>query len=478
MLDKTMFYIGGAWVKSADGRPVPVINPATEEAYATISLGGQQDTNMAVAAAQSAFGDWSSSTPEIRVAYLKALLDVYERRKADMAQAISDEMGAPIDLALRDQTGAGSSHLASFIDALGKMNFERPMQPKLAGQDLRLEAAGVAALITPWNWPMNQIVLKVGAALAAGCTMVLKPSEISPISAMVFAEMIDEAAIPAGVFNLLNGDGAGVGTMLSGHPDVDVISFTGSTRAGMAIGRIAAEGIKRVSLELGGKSPNLIFDDCDIDAAARRGALAVFNNSGQSCIAPTRMLVERTAYDRAVEIAAETAKQTKVDAPSKPGGHIRPVVSAAQFDKVQRLIQSGVDQGARLVAGGVGRPEGMNRGWFVKPTVFADVTPDMTIMREEIFGPVLTMMPFEDEDHAVALANDTEYGLGSYIQSDNPERARRIARQIRAGMVQVNGSGRAAGSPFGGYKMSGIGREGGVWGIEEFLEIKLISGIK
>jgi aldehyde dehydrogenase (NAD+) len=477
MVEKTQFYIDGAWVDSHDGRRFPVINPATEEAYATITLGGEKDTVAAIMAARSAFPAWSETPPEARANHLRALLDVYIRRSADMAAAISDEMGAPIDMALDQQVQAGTSHLANFIDALGEIRFERPVRPGLVGQDVRLEAAGVAALITPWNWPMNQIVLKVGAALAAGCTIVLKPSEIAPISGIVFAEMVHEAGLPAGVFNMLNGDGAGVGTVLSGHPEVDVISFTGSTRAGVLIGRAAADGIKRVSLELGGKSPNLIFDDCDIDAAVRRGAQAVFNNTGQSCNAPTRMLVERSAYDRAVEVAAQTADETRVDLPSKPGDHIGPLVSEAQFEKVQRLIQTGIDEGARLVAGGTGRPDGMNRGWFVRPTVFADVTPDMTIMREEIFGPVVAMMPFEDEASAIAHANDTDYGLSSYIQTGDPERARRVASQIRSGMVQVNGVSRAPGSPFGGYKKSGIGREGGVWGIEEFLETKLVCGI-
>ena len=324
---------------------------------------------------------------------------------------------------------------------------------------------------------MNQVVLKVGAALAAGCTMVLKPSEIAPMSSILFAECIDAAGFPAGVFNMINGDGAGVGSLLSAHPDIDVVSFTGSTRAGVLISKAAADTVKTVSLELGGKSPNLVFDDCDVTAAVARGAAFCFNNTGQSCNAASRMLVERSAYEQAVEAAAATATATTVDLPSKPGNHIGPLVSEAQFNKVQGLIQSGIDDGARLVAGGVGRPEGLNRGWFVKPTVFADTTQDMTIIREEIFGPVLAIMPFDTEEEAIALANDTPYGLAAYIQTGDMDRARRVAAQLRAGMIQVNGASRISGSPFGGYKQSGVGREGGMWGIEEFLEIKTISGI-
>ena len=324
---------------------------------------------------------------------------------------------------------------------------------------------------------MNQVVLKVGAALAAGCTMVLKPSEIAPMSSVLFADIVHSSGVPAGVFNMVNGDGPGVGTVLSTHPDIDVVSFTGSTRAGILISKGAADTIKTVSLELGGKSPNLVFDDTDIDAAVARGTNFCFYNTGQSCNAATRMLVERSAYEQAVEAARKTAEATVVDLPNKSGKHIGPLVSEAQFDKVQKMIQAGIDEGARLVSGGVGRPEGLNRGWFVRPTVFADCTPDMTIMREEIFGPVLAMMPFDTEEEAIGIANDTPYGLSAYVQTGSNERARRVAGKLRAGMVQVNGASRASGSPFGGYKQSGVGREGGVWGIEEFLETKSISGI-
>ena len=477
MIEKRQFYINGAWVDPVAGADFPVFNPATEEPFATISLGGAADAEAAIAAARAAFTSWSMTTPAERSAHLKSILEVYQARAADMAEAISTEMGAPIDMALTDQAGSGPSHLKAFIRALDGFEWVRPLRPGVDGQDLVFEAAGVAALITPWNWPMNQVVLKVGAALAAGCTMVLKPSEIAPLSSIVFAEIMHEARIPAGVFNMVNGDGAGVGSILSSHPEIDVVSFTGSTRAGILISKAAADTIKTVSLELGGKSPNLVFADTDVEAAVTRGARFCFNNTGQSCNSATRMLVEREVYDQAVEVAAATAEATVVDLPSKQGGHIGPLVSEAQFSKVQTLIQAGIDEGARLVAGGTGRPDGLNRGWFVRPTVFADTTPDMTIMREEIFGPVLAMMPFDSEEEAIEIANDTPYGLAAYIQTGNPERARRVAAQLRAGMVQVNGAGRPSGSPFGGYKQSGVGREGGVWGIEEFLEMKTISGI-
>ncbi|MEL0197343.1 MAG: aldehyde dehydrogenase family protein [Rhodobiaceae bacterium] len=471
------FYIDGAWVAPREGTDFPVYNPATEEAYATISLGGAADAEAAITAARRAFASWSLTTPAERGEVLRAILAVYEKRASDMAAAISNEMGAPIDMAMSDQAGSGRSHLKAFIRALDAFEWQHPLRPGVDGQDLVYEPAGVAGLITPWNWPMNQVVLKVGAALAAGCTMVLKPSEVAPMSSILFSEIIHEAGLPAGVYNMVNGDGEGVGSILSSHPGIDVVSFTGSTRAGILISKAAADTVKTVSLELGGKSPNLVFADTDIDAAVARGASLSFAKTGQSCNAATRMLVERPAYERAVEVAKATAEATLVDLPDKSGGHIGPLVSQVQFDKVQRLIQAGIDEGARLVAGGTGRPEGLNRGWFARPTVFADATPDMTIMREEIFGPVLAMMPFDSEDEAIELANDTPYGLAAYIQTDSAERARRVAGRLRAGMIQVNGAHRASGAPFGGYKQSGVGREGGAWGIEEFLEIKTISGI-
>ena len=477
MIDKRNHYINGAWVAPQGGTDAPVYNPATEEPYATISLGSAADAEAAILAARAAFPVWSATTPEARSEVLKNILAVYETCAAEMAETISTEMGAPIDMAMSDQAGAGRNHLKAFIRAMDSFEWSRPNRPGVEGQDITHEAAGVAALITPWNWPMNQVVLKVGAALAAGCTMVLKPSEIAPMSSILFAEIMHEAGVPAGVFNMVNGDGVGVGSILSAHPEIDVVSFTGSTRAGILISKAAADTVKTVSLELGGKSPNLVFADSDLDAAVERGVRFCFSNTGQSCNAATRMLVERSVYERAVEVAAATADATGVDLPSKAGGHIGPLVSQAQFDKVQGLIQTGIDEGARLIAGGVGRPEGLNRGWFARPTVFADATPDMTIMREEIFGPVMAMMPFDTEEEAIALANDTPYGLAAYIQTGSTDRARRVASQLRAGMIQVNGAQRASGMPFGGYKQSGVGREGGILGIEEFLEVKTVSGI-
>ena len=477
MTNMRNFYIDGAWVAPRDGTDFPVYNPATEEVFATISLGGAADAEAAITAARTAFAGWSMTTPAERGEVLRAILAVYEKRAQDMAEAISNEMGAPIDMSLSDQAASGRGHLKAFIRALDSFEWQHPLRPGVEGQDLVYEPAGVAGLITPWNWPMNQVVLKVGAALAAGCTMVLTPSEIAPMSSIVFSEIMHEAGVPAGVFNMVNGDGVGIGSILSSHPGIDVVSFTGSTRAGILISKAAADTVKTVSLELGGKSPNLVFADTDIDVAVARGARFCFANTGQSCNAATRMLVERSAYERAVEVARATAESTKVDLPDKAGDHIGPLVSQAQFEKVQRLIQAGIDEGARLVAGGTGRPEGLNRGWFARPTVFADATSDMTIMREEIFGPVMAMMPFDSEDEAIELANDTPYGLAAYIQTDSAERARRVAGRLRAGMVQVNGASRASGAPFGGYKQSGVGREGGAWGIEEFLEIKTISGI-
>jgi aldehyde dehydrogenase (NAD+) len=359
---------------------------------------------------------------------------------------------------------------------LGELPFEMPFAEHLPTHQILLEPIGVAALITPWNWPMNQICLKVGAAVAAGCTVVLKPSEVAPMSAILFAEFADEAGLPPGVFNLIQGDGAQTGTALVTHPDVDMVSFTGSTRAGIAISKAAADSVKRVSLELGGKSPNIVFADCDLEARVRHGLASCFSNSGQSCNAPTRMLVERSVYDRAVLIAADAASNTLVDLPESPGSHIGPLVSAAQFEKVQWLINGALSEGTRLVAGGAGRPSNMPVGWYVRPTVFADVSQDMTIWRDEVFGPVLVMAPFDDEDDAVRLANDTPFGLSAYLQTGSPERAKRMASRLRAGMVHINGASRAPGMPFGGYKQSGNGREGGHWGVHEFLEVKSVSG--
>ncbi|GJL82538.1 MAG: aldehyde dehydrogenase [marine bacterium B5-7] len=471
----TNFYINGAWVAPTTANDFPVIDPSSEEQVATITLGSEADVDRAVNAARSAFASWGWTDSGERVEVIENIASEYEKRMDDMAEAISTEMGAPIDMARTSQAGSGLSHLRAFARTLKTFKFEQPLRDDAPGQVIIHEPIGVAALITPWNWPMNQVTLKVGAALAAGCTMILKPAEVAPLSSMLFAEIIDAAGVPAGVFNLVNGDGPGVGSALSSHPLIDVVSFTGSTRAGISVSHAAADQVKRVSLELGGKSPNLIFADCDVKRASRHGAAFCFNNTGQSCNAPTRMLVERSAYDTAVKAAAEVAASTKIDLASNPGKHIGPLVSQLQYDRVQKLLETGVAEGARLVVGGPGRADGFNRGYFVKPTVFADVTPEMTIYREEIFGPVLSITPFDSEDEAVAMANDTPYGLAAYLQTGDADRARRVSRQLRAGMVQINGAQRVPGSPFGGYKQSGNGREGGAWGIEEFLEVKAIS---
>ncbi|MDJ0613595.1 MAG: aldehyde dehydrogenase family protein [Rhizobiaceae bacterium] len=469
------FYIDGKWVAPRAGTSFPVIDPSTEEAVTSISLGGEADTNAAVAAAKSAFSTWRKSTKAERLELLESILEVYTKRSDEMAAAISSEMGAPIDMAKVQQSGTGSFHLNAFISALKDYEFEGPLREGEESTHIIHEPIGVCALITPWNWPMNQITLKVMPALATGCTMVLKPSEQSPLSGILFSEIMDEAGVPAGVYNMVNGDGPGVGSQLSAHKDVDMVSFTGSTRAGRAITIAAAETIKRVSLELGGKGANLVFADAD-PKAVKQGIIRCFNNTGQSCNAPTRMLVERSRYDDAVEQAQAAAEATSVNAASAEGRHIGPLVSELQFNKVQDLIQKGIDEGARLVTGGVGRPEGLNRGFFVRPTVFADCNNDMTIMREEIFGPVLSMMPFDTEEEAIAIANDTDYGLTNYVQTTDPEKARRVARELRSGMVDMNGQARGSGSPFGGMKQSGNGREGGKWGIEEFVEVKAIGG--
>lgn len=475
MIEKRDFYINGQWVSPAVANDFEVIDPSTEEPCAIVSLGGEADTNAAVAAAKAALPGWMATPVEDRIALVEKLAEIYTTRGEDMAQAMSAEMGAPIDMARTQQIGAGSYHLKNFVRAARAFEFDRPLNDRSPNDRLIFEAVGVAALITPWNWPMNQITLKVGAAAVAGCTMVLKPSEQSPLNAMIFAEMMDEAGFPAGVFNLVNGDGVGVGSTLSGHPDVDMVSFTGSTRAGTAISKNAADTLKKVHLELGGKGANVVFSDAD-DKAVKRGVMHMMNNTGQSCNAPSRMLVQREIYDQAVEIAAATANKLTVGNAHDEGRHIGPVVNEVQFNKIQALIQVGIDEGARVVAGGTGRPDGVNQGFFVKPTVFADVNNDMTIAREEIFGPVLTMIPFDTEEDAVEIANDTPYGLTNYVQTQDGARANRMARTLRSGMVEMNGQARSAGSPFGGMKQSGNGREGGIFGIEDFLEVKAVGG--
>ena len=475
MIEKRQFYINGAWVDPIEGRDHNVIDPSTEEPVAVISLGGQADTEAAVAAAKAALPGWMATPAEERIALVEKLLDVYKRRGEEMGELMSLEMGAPIDMAKTQQVGAGTWHLSNFIKAAKKFEFDRPLGEHAPNDRLIFEAVGVAALITPWNWPMNQVTLKVGAAAIAGCTMVLKPSEETPLDAMLFAEMMDEAGFPAGVFNLVNGDGVGVGSQLTAHADVDMVSFTGSTRAGILISKSAADTLKKVHLELGGKGANVIFDDAD-EKAVKRGVLHMMNNTGQSCNAPSRMLVQRGVYDQAVETAAEVAKSVTVGNAHESGRHIGPVVNEVQWNKIQDLIQAGIDEGAKLVAGGVGRPEGLNKGYFVRPTVFADVNNQMRIAREEIFGPVLSIIPFDSEEEAVEIANDTVYGLTNYVQTQDGARLNRMARKLRSGMVEMNGQPRGAGAPFGGMKQSGNGREGGMFGIEDFLEVKAVSG--
>jgi aldehyde dehydrogenase (NAD+) len=475
MIEKRQFYINGAWVDPVAGTAHEVIDPSTEEACAVISLGGQGDTDAAVAAAKAALPGWMATPVADRIAALERIYAVYKTRGEDLAQAITAEMGAPIDMAKSQQVGAGLWHLKNFITAAKAFVWEAPLGDHAPNDRIIHEAVGVCALITPWNWPMNQITLKVGAALVAGNTMVLKPSEESPLDAMVFAEIMDAADLPPGVFNLVNGDGVGVGSQLSSHTDVDMVSFTGSTRAGRLISIAAADTLKRVHLELGGKGANLIFADAD-EKAVKRGVLHMMNNTGQSCNAPSRMMVEASRYDAAVDEAAAVANKVTVGPASEEGRHIGPVVNAVQWGKIQDLIQKGIDEGARLVAGGPGRPEGFNKGFYVRPTVFADVTNDMTIAQEEIFGPVLSILKFDTEEDAVQIANDTPYGLTNYVQSQDGERCNRLSRQLRSGMVEINGQGRGAGAPFGGMKMSGNGREGGTWGIHDFVEVKSVSG--
>lgn len=472
MLDKRKFYINGQWVDPSTQNDLDVINPSNETACAVISLGSQADTDAAVAAARAALPAWSISTKADRIALLERLYDIYERRMDDMAEAISMEMGAPIDFSKASQATSGTSAIKEFTRQLKKFEFEEPLEG--SDDQLLYEPKGVCALITPWNWPISQVALKVIPAIAAGCTMVLKPSELAPLDSMIFSEMLDEAGCPAGVFNLVNGDGVGVGSQLTSHPDIDMISFTGSTRAGSLISHNAADDFKRVALELGGKGANIIFADAD-DNAVKRGVRHCFNNTGQSCNAPTRMLVERSVYDQAVEIAKETANSTNVDVASKQGKHLGPVVSKVQFDKIQKLIQVGIDEDAKLVVGGIGKPEGLETGYFVKPTVFADVNNQMTIARTEIFGPVLSIIPFDTEEEAIEIANDTPYGLTNYIQTQDPEKAKRVSKKLLSGIVEVNGKSTASGAPFGGYKHSGIGRESGELGLKEFIEVKVVS---
>ena len=474
MQDKKNFYINGQWVSPIEPRSFEVINPATEEPCAEISLGGKKDVDAAVTSAKEAFETWGFTTKEERLNLFEKLYDIYKKNWDQMAKTISLEMGAPIDFSTELQTKTGASHIKSFKNILKNFKFEKTLDEE-KNQTILYEPKGVCALITPWNWPINQVNLKVIPALAAGCTVVLKPSEIAPLSSMLLAEMMHDAGFPKGVFNLVNGDGAVTGDALTSHPDIDMISFTGSTRAGALISQNAAKDFKRISLELGGKGANIVFKDAGPDAISW-SVQRCFRNSGQSCNAPTRMLVEKSMYNEAVERVKNYANKTKVDMPAKEGDHIGPVISEVQFNKIQTLIQKGIDEGAKLVAGGVGKPEGLEKGYFVKPTAFADVNNQMEIARTEIFGPVLSIIPFETEEEAIKIANDTPYGLTNYIQTQDQKKANRVARKLRSGMVDVNGAGIAVDAPFGGYKHSGIGREAGAIGIEEFLEVKTVGG--
>ena len=473
MLDKTKFYINGEWTNPSQKNEFDVINPSTEEICAKIALGNLEDTNKAIQSAKKAFQTWKETSKEERIKLLEKLLKIYNKRYDEMTDAITTELGCPKDWCAANQTSSGASHIEDFIKRLKEFNFEPGFDAGSKNQIL-YEPIGVCGLITPWNWPINQIALKVIPALATGCTMILKPSEIAPLSGMLFAEMIHEAGFPAGVFNLVNGDGAGVGTILSGHNDVDMVSFTGSTRAGRLITKNAAETIKRVCLELGGKGGNIVFADA-YPEAVRDGIRNVMSNSGQSCDAPTRMLVEKSIYERAVKEAADEANKIKVDLASKSGDHIGPVISKVQFDKIQSLIKSGIEEGAKLVAGGPDKPEDFKKGYFIKPTIFTDVTNNMRVAKEEIFGPVLSIIPFETEEEAIQITNDTEYGLGNYLQTSDKEKAKRVSRKLRSGIVYVNNQGADSGTPFGGYRQSGNGREGGSWGLHEYLEVKTIT---
>ena len=474
MLEKLKFYVDGEWVEPVEPRSLDVVNPATEQVYGRISLGSAADVDKAVAAAKRAFETFSQTTREERIALLEAILEEFTRRYDDVAEAIMDEMGAPWGLAKGAQAGSGTQHIKAAIKALKTFEFEE----RIGTTSVVKEPIGVCGLITPWNWPMNQIAVKVAPAIAAGCTMVLKPSEIAPFDAIVFAEILDAAGVPAGVFNLVNGDGPGVGTALSSHPDIAMVSFTGSTRAGVLVAQNAAPTVKRVAQELGGKSANILCDDETFADAVASGVGEMFDNTGQSCDAPSRMLVPRHRMAEAAEIAKKVAAGTKVGNPREEGIEVGPVVSDVQWEKIQGLIQAGIDEGAELVTGGTGRPDGLDKGYYVKPTVFANVSNDMTIAREEIFGPVLSMIPYDDEDEAIRIANDTPYGLSGYVSCADLDKARSIASRMRTGMVHINGAWLDSSAPFGGYKQSGNGREWGAHGIEEFLEVKSIYGFE
>jgi aldehyde dehydrogenase (NAD+) len=472
MVDTKLFYINGQWTPPAVPKLLDVENPATEKVIAQVSLGGQADVDRAVAAARAAFGSFSQTTPAERGALLERIIAEYNRRAPDLVHAVTAEMGAPTWLARDAQVPLGAAHFTYVLEALRSYPFERRFGTSL----VRREPAGVCALITPWNWPLYQIGCKVAAALAAGCTMVLKPSEIAPLNAIIFAEVLEAAGVPPGVFNLINGDGPTVGVALSTHKDIDMVSFTGSTRAGIDVARNAASTVKKVAQELGGKSANILLDDADLATFVPAGVQACFMNSGQACAAPTRMLVPQHLHDEVVRLAKASAEGTVVGDPLKEGVKVGPLVSKVQFERVQGYIRKGIDEGATLVTGGAGRPDGLAMGHFARPTIFSGVRNEMTIAREEIFGPVLVIIPYKDEEDAIRIANDSPYGLSGFVVSNDLERARSVARRIRTGQVRVNGAKHDFSAPFGGYKLSGNGREFGVFGLEEFLEAKTICG--
>ncbi len=472
MRNQRKFYIDGQWVEPHSRQTADIINPANEEVIGSVTLGDREDVDAAVAAARKAFGSFSQTTAAERIALLERIIEIYRQRMAEIGEVVSREIGAPVSLAQAAQAPAGLGHFEATLQALRGFEWEKDM----GRSRVVYEPIGVCALITPWNWPPNQIVAKVAPALAAGCTVVLKPSEIAPLNTIILAEIMHEAGVPPGVFNLVNGDGPGVGAALAKHPDVDMISFTGSTRAGVLVAQNAAPTVKRVAQELGGKSANIILDDANLEKVVGAGLRACVRNTGQSCNAPTRMLVPLSLMDEAAAIAKKAALAVKTGDPAAPDTELGPVVSRAQWDKVQNLIKQGIEEGARLECGGLGLPDGLDRGYYVKTTVFSHVQNNMTIAREEIFGPVLVIIGYEDEEDAIRIANDTPYGLAGFVQSGDLERARRVARRIRAGYLQINGAPYRYEMPFGGYRQSGNGRENGAWGIEEFLETKAILG--
>ena len=465
------FYINGKWVTPKSSDKMSVLNPATEDKVGEIVLGNSEDVDHAVSAAKAAFSKFSITPKSYRLGLLKKIREISERRLDDLANAMTMEMGAPKTMAKDVQADAATGHLDGFIESLEKLEERITLSN---GDILLKEPVGVCGLITPWNWPINQITLKVLPAIATGCTCILKPSEHTPVSAMVYTEILEEAGVDPGVFNLVQGTGEVVGVAMSKHPDIEMISFTGSTRGGKSVTKESAETIKKVTLELGGKSPNLVFADCDLQQRVTDSVNECMFNTGQSCDAPTRLLVEKSCYDQVLEIAKKAAENVSVDDPSKDGDHIGPLFDKIQYDRVQNMIQVGIDEGASLLTGGLGKPDGFKKGWYVKPTIFSDVNNQMRIAQEEIFGPVLVIIPFENEDEGIAIANDTPYGLAAYLQTGNEERAERVSRQLRAGGVHVNGGGFNYGSPFGGYKQSGNGREGGDMGLEDYLETKTL----